>query len=430
MPATPEIANAPAADSAFGTAQTASAQKIMLLGAGELGKELTIAAQRLGVEVIAVDRYASAPAMQVAHRAHVINMLDATSLRAVLESEQPDWVVPEIEAIHTQTLIEFEGRTWKDGRVLRVVPTARATQLTMDREGIRRLAAEELGLATSKFEFVDTRAEFHLAIATLGLPCVVKPLMSSSGKGQSVVRTAAQIDPAWDYAQSGGRASTGTNVAMRIMVEAFVPFDFEITLLTIRHPGGTRFCEPIGHFQEDGDYRESWQPQPMSAQALSRAQDIAKAITDNLGGAGVFGVEFFVRGDEVVFSEVSPRPHDTGLVTLISQNLSQFELHLRAIMGLPIPAIRQLGASASAALLAEGEGHAPTFYGLNRALSEPDTDLRLFGKPNVSGKRRLGVALARGDSLFSAREKARRAVAAIRVELVGTQAVVESLLIE
>ena len=413
---------------AFGSALTSSAQKIMLLGAGELGKELTIAAQRLGVEVIAVDRYAGAPAMHVAHRSHAINMLDAASLRQLIETEQPDWVVPEIEAIHTQTLVDLEGSIWRDGRVLRVVPTARAAQLTMDREGIRRLAAETLGLATSNFLFVDSQVEFHTAIAKLGLPCVVKPLMSSSGKGQSVVRSATQIDAAWDYAQSGGRASTDTTA--RVIVEAFVPFDFEITLLTIRHAGGTSFCEPIGHFQEDGDYRESWQPQPMSALALSRAQEIAKAVTDNLGGAGLFGVELFVRGDEVLFSEVSPRPHDTGLVTLISQDLSQFELHLRAIMGLPIPAIRQLGASASAALLAEGEGHSPTFYGLSRALSEPDTDLRLFGKPNVSGKRRLGVALARGDSLFSAREKARRAVAAIRVELIGTQVVAETLLSE
>ena len=427
----PTSSNGPspvAAGNAFGTAQTSSAQKIMLLGSGELGKELTIAAQRLGVEVIAVDRYHGAPAMHVAHRSHVINMLDAASLRLIIETEQPDWVVPEIEAIHTQTLIEIEGCVWPDGRVLYVVPNASAAQLTMNREGIRRLAAETLGLATSKFEFVDTHAEFNAAIARLGLPCVVKPLMSSSGKGQSVVRTAAQIDPAWDYAQSGGRASTGATA--RIIVEAFVPFDFEITLLTIRHAGGTSFCEPIGHFQEDGDYRESWQPQPMSALALDRAKDIAKAITDKLGGAGLFGVELFVRGNDVLFSEVSPRPHDTGLVTLISQDLSQFDLHLRAIMGLPIPAIRQLGASASAALLAEGEGHSPTFYGLTRALSEPDTDLRLFGKPNVSGKRRLGVALARGDSLFSAREKARRAVAAIRVELVGTQVVAETLLSE
>ncbi len=426
QPPSPHGLSPASAGNAFGTAQTSSAQKIMLLGAGELGKELTIAAQRFGIEVIALDRYAGAPAMHVAHRSHAINMLDAPSLRAIIETEQPDWVVPEIEAIHTQTLLELEGRIWPDGRVLRVVPTARAAALTMDREGIRRLAAETLGLATSKFEFVDTLVDFHTAIAKLCLPCVVKPLMSSSGKGQSVVRTAAQIDPAWQYAQSGGRAST--EAVARVIVEAFVPFDFEITLLTIRHVGGTLFCEPIGHFQEDGDYRESWQPQPMSALALSRAQEIAKAITDNLGGNGLFGVELFVRGDEVLFSEVSPRPHDTGLVTLISQDQSQFDLHLRAIMGLPIPAIRQLGASASAALLAEGEGHSPTFYGLTRALSEPDTDLRLFGKPNVSGKRRLGVALARGDSLFSAREKARRAVAAIRVELVGTQVVADTLL--
>ena len=428
QPTTPNGSSPVAAGNAFGTALTTSAQKIMLLGSGELGKELTIAAQRLGVEVIAVDRYDAAPAMHVAHRSHVINMLDAASLRLLIETEQPDWVVPEIEAIHTQTLLELEGCVWPDGRVLHVVPNARAAQLTMDREGIRRLAAETLGLATSKFEFVDTHAEFHAAIARLGLPCVVKPLMSSSGKGQSVVRTAAQIDLAWNYAQSGGRASTGATA--RIIVEAFVQFDFEITLLTIRHAGGTSFCEPIGHFQEDGDYRESWQPQPMSALALNRAKDIAKTITDELGGAGLFGVELFVCGDDMLFSEVSPRPHDTGLVTLISQDLSQFELHLRAIVGLPIPAIRQLGASASAALLAEGEGHSPTFYGLTRALSEPDTDLRLFGKPNVMGKRRLGVALARGDSLFSAREKARRTVAAIRVELVGTQVVAETLLSE
>ena len=428
QPTPPNGPSPVAAGNAFGTAQTSSAQKMMLLGSGELGKELTIAAQRLGVEVIAVDRYHGAPAMHVAHRSHVINMLDAASLRLLIATEQPDWVVPEIEAIHTQTLLELEGSVWPDGRMLHVVPNARAAQLTMDREGIRRLAAETLGLTTSKFEFVDTHADFHAAIARLGLPCVVKPLMSSSGKGQSVVRTAAQIDLAWNYAQSGGRASTGATA--RIIVEAFVPFDFEITLLTIRHAGGTSFCEPIGHFQEDGDYRESWQPQPMSALALNRAKDIAKTITDELGGEGLFGVELFVRGDDVLFSEVSPRPHDTGLVTLISQDLSQFDLHLRAIMGLPIPAIRQLGASASAALLAEGEGHSPTFYGLTRALSEPDTDLRLFGKPNVSGKRRLGVALARGDSLFSAREKARRAVSAIRVELVGTQVVAETLLSE
>jgi phosphoribosylglycinamide formyltransferase 2 len=384
----------------------------MLLGCGELGKEVAIAAQRLGIEVIAVDRYANAPAMHVAHRAHVISMLDPLALRALIEAEQPDWVVPEIEAIHTETLIAMEGMQWPDQRMLHVIPTARAARLTMDREGIRVLASETLGLPTSKYQFVDHLEAFRTAVAELKLPCVIKPLMSSSGKGQSIVRKTEQIDAAWQYAQSGGRAE-----ATRVIVEAFVPFDFEITLLTIRHAQGTSFCEPIGHFQEDGDYRESWQPQPMSALALQRAKDIAKTITDNLGGSGLFGVELFVRGDEVLFSEVSPRPHDTGLVTLISQDLSQFELHLRAILGLPIPAIRQLGASASAALLAQGEGGAPTFFGVQRALSELDTDLRLFGKPEVHGKRRLGVTLARGDSLFAAREKARRAVAAIRVEL-------------
>ncbi len=422
--------NASATNPVFGTALSASAQKLMLLGAGELGKELAIAAQRLGIEVIAVDRYAHAPAMHVAHRSHVISMLDGTALRRLIESEQPDWVVPEIEAIHTQTLVELEGKIWADARTLHVVPTARAARLTMDREGIRRLASETLGLATSQYEFVETAGGFRAAIERLGLPCVVKPLMSSSGKGQSVVRDAKDIDAAWQYAQSGGRVSVAAGAAARVIVETFVPFDFEITLLTIRHAGGTSFCEPIGHFQEEGDYRESWQPQPMSALALKRAQDIAQTITDNLGGLGLFGVELFVRGDTVLFSEVSPRPHDTGLVTLISQDLSQFELHLRAILRLPIPAIRQFGASASAALLAEGEGDAPTFHGLSSALREPDTDVRLFAKPTVSGKRRLGVTLARGDSLFSAREKARRAVAAIRVQLIGTQVQSDSLLSE
>ena len=396
----------------FGTALSVGAQKLMLLGSGELGKEVAIAAQRLGIEVIAVDRYENAPAMHVAHRSHVIAMLDAQILRATIEAEQPDWVVPEIEAIHTATLFAMDGMHWPDGRQLHIIPTARATVLTMDREGIRELAAKRLELPTSDYRFVDTFDDFVQATQQLGLPCVVKPLMSSSGKGQSTVKTEEQIQAAWDYAQSGGRAG-GT----RVIVEAFVPFDFEITLLTVRHGGGTSFCEPIGHFQEDGDYRESWQPQPMSTLALERAQQIAKTITENLGGVGVFGVELFVRGDDVLFSEVSPRPHDTGLVTLISQNLSQFELHVRAILGLPIPAIRQYGASASAALLAEGQGSAPRFFGLQRALSEADTDLRLFAKPEVHGKRRLGVCLARGDSLFAAREKARRAVAAIRVEL-------------
>jgi phosphoribosylglycinamide formyltransferase 2 len=386
--------------------------KLMLLGSGELGKEFAIAALRLGLTVVAIDRYANAPAMQVAQHCEVISMLDPEALKSVIEKHQPDFIVPEIEAIHTETLLALEGTRYVDGRMLRVVPTARAARLTMDREGIRRLAADTLQLPTSRFEFVDDYAAFVRAAEHLNLPCVVKPLMSSSGKGQSIVRSHDALQAAWDYAQSGGRVG-GT----RVIVEAFVPFDFEITLLTVRHAGGTGFCEPIGHYQEDGDYRESWQPQPMSALALQRAQQIAKTITDNLGGYGVFGVELFVRGEEVLFSEVSPRPHDTGMVTLISQDLSQFELHLRAILGLPIPQIRQQGPAASTALLTEGNGHSPRFYGIERALSEPDTDVRLFGKPEVRGRRRLGVCLALGDNLFAAREKARRAVAAIRVDL-------------
>lgn len=386
------------------TPLTAQSRKLMLLGSGELGKEVAIEAQRLGIEVVAVDRYANAPAMQVAHRSHVIPMLDGAALRAVVLAESPDWIVPEIEAIHTPTLIELEAEGF------RVVPTARATRLTMDREGIRRLAAEELGLATSRYRFVDTQEEFLAAVADIGLPCVVKPVMSSSGKGQSIVRTEADVLPAWHYAQTGGRAGQG-----RVIVEAFVPFDYEITLLTVRHRGGTSFCEPIGHFQEDGDYRESWQPQPMSTTALANAQAIAGRITEALGGQGVFGVELFVRGDEVLFSEVSPRPHDTGLVTLASQDLSQFALHVRAILGLPIPVIRSRGASASMAILAHGHG-VPKFHGAAEALAEPDTDLRLFGKPIVEGSRRVGVALARGDSLFAAREKARRVAERLRIE--------------
>lgn len=390
----------------IGTPHSDHAIRLLLLGSGELGKEVAIEAQRLGIEVIAADRYADAPAMQVAHRSHVLPMLDPDALRALIEKEKPALVVPEIEAIHTPTLqaLEAEG--------LRVIPTARAARLTMDREGIRRLAAEELGLPTSPYRFCDTREEYEAAIAAVGLPCVVKPLMSSSGKGQSTVREAADVGPAWDYAQSGGRAGAG-----RVIVEGFVPFDFEITLLTVRHRAGTSFCEPIGHYQEDGDYRESWQPQPMSATALKRAHEIARAITDNLGGWGLFGVELFVRGEEVLFSEVSPRPHDTGLVTLVSQDLSEFALHVRAILGLPIPVIRQRGPSASVAVLAEGEGRGPRFHGVEQALSEPDTEIRLFGKPEIHGRRRLGVTLARGETLFAAREKARRAAAALRVEV-------------
>ncbi len=390
----------------IGTALTSSAQKLMLLGSGELGKEVAIEAQRLGIEVIAVDRYHNAPAMQVAHRAHTIDMLDAAQLRAVIEAERPDWVVPELEAINTPTLEAME----QEGLV--VIPTARAARLTMDREGIRRLAAETLGLPTSPFRFCDDEASYRDALLALGLPCVVKPLMSSSGKGQSIVRTSADVDAAWQYAQAGGRAGAG-----RVIVEGFVPFDFEITLLTVRHRDGTLFCEPIGHYQEDGDYRESWQPQPMAPAALKKAQAIAMQITDALGGRGLFGVELFVRGDEVLFSEVSPRPHDTGLVTLISQDLSEFALHVRAILGLPIPVVRSRAPAASVAILAEGNGVAPRYYGVDSALTEPDTDIRLFGKPTVAGRRRMGVALARAETLFAAREKARRAAAAVRIEL-------------
>ncbi|MEP6484634.1 MAG: formate-dependent phosphoribosylglycinamide formyltransferase [Rudaea sp.] len=390
----------------FGTPHTDTAIRLMLLGSGELGKEVAIEAQRFAVEVIAVDRYANAPAMQVAHRSHVIDMLDGAALRRLIEMEKPDLVVPEIEAIHTPTLIELE----REG--VRIVPTARATWLTMDREGIRRLAAEELKLPTSPYQFCDTREEFDAAIESIGIPCVVKPVMSSSGKGQSTIKSHADIGPAWDYAQKGGRAGKG-----RVIVEGFITFDYEITLLTVRHRDGTSFCAPIGHLQIDGDYRESWQPQPMSEVALQRAQDIAKSITDALGGTGLFGVELFVRGEDVIFSEVSPRPHDTGLVTLISQDLSEFALHVRAILDLPIPTIRALGPSASCAVLAEGSGHRPRYHGVADALAEPDTMVRLFGKPEVNGKRRMAVALARADTIDAAREKARNAAAKLSVEL-------------
>ena len=390
----------------LGTPLSPHATRVLLLGSGELGKEVALELQRFGVEVIAADRYADAPAMQVAHRAHVLDMLDPAALRALIASERPHLVVPEIEAIHTQTLVELEN----EGRV-QVIPTARAARLTMDREGIRRLAAETLGLPTSPYRFVDTHAAYREAVAAIGLPCVVKPVMSSSGKGQSTLRVEADIDAAWDYAQTGGRAGAG-----RVIVEGFVDFDYEITLLTVRHAGGTSFCDPIGHWQKDGDYRESWQPQPMSALALERSQQIARAITDDLGGWGLFGVELFVKGDEVWFSEVSPRPHDTGLVTLASQDLSEFALHARAILGLPIPAIRQLGPSASCAMLAQGHG-VPVFSNVEMALQAADSGLRLFGKPRVEGQRRVGVTLARGDSLDAARAVARDAAHAITVEL-------------
>lgn len=389
----------------IGTPGTPNATRLLLLGSGELGKEVAIEAQRLGLEIIAVDRYERAPAMQVAHRSHVVSMLDGEALERIVRDEQPAFIVPEIEAIHTPTLESLESQGY------RVIPTARATRLTMDREGIRRLAAEELGLPTSPYRFAGTLEEFHAAVEALGRPCVVKPVMSSSGKGQSVIRPGGDPDEAWDYAQAGGR----TGVAGRVIVEGFVAFDYEITLLTVRHAGGTSFCEPIGHYQEDGDYRESWQPQPMSVEALARAREIATAVTDGLGGYGLFGVELFVRGDEVLFSEVSPRPHDTGMVTLISQDLSEFALHVRAILGLPIPAIRQLGPAASCVILPDGTSDAPEFEGLEQALVEPDTDLRLFGKPGLQGRRRMGVALARADTVEGAREKARRAAGSVRV---------------
>lgn len=391
--------------SALGTPLTPSATRVLLLGAGELGKEVAIELQRLGVEVIAADRYANAPAMQVAHRSHVLDMLDGQALAALIAAEQPHLVVPEIEAIATATLVELEAA----GQ--RVVPTARAAQLTMDREGIRRLAAETLGLPTSPYRFVDDQDSYEQAVAQIGLPCVVKPLMSSSGKGQSTLRKASDIVPAWDYAQTGGRAGAG-----RCIVEGFVDFDYEITLLTVRHAGGTTFCAPVGHWQKDGDYRESWQPQAMSALALQRAEQVARAITDELGGWGVFGVELFVKGDEVWFSEVSPRPHDTGLVTLASQDLSQFALHARAILGLPVPVIRQLGPSASCAMLASGYG-VPRFANLEVALSLADTQLRLFGKPRVEGLRRVGVVVARGEDIEHARGSARAAAESVEITL-------------
>lgn len=390
----------------IGTPLSPTATKVLFCGAGELGKEVVIELQRLGVEVIAVDRYANAPGMQVAHRAHVVNMLDGAALRRVIEAEKPDLVVPEIEAIATATLVELE----KQGFI--VIPTARAAQLTMNREGIRRMAAEQLRLRTSPYRFAGDEAEYRAAIVALGLPCVVKPVMSSSGKGQSVVRSDLEIGAAWEYAQQGGRAGTG-----RVIVEGLVEFDYEITLLTVRHAGGTSFCDPIGHLQIDGDYRESWQPQPMTAKALREAQRIARAVTNNLGGRGIFGVELFVKGDDVWFSEVSPRPHDTGLVTLISQDLSEFALHARAILDLPIPNIRSYGPSASCALLVEGESDRVCFGNLQDALTEPDTALRLFGKPEVRGHRRMGVTLARGVSLEEARAKAMAAMRAIHVDL-------------
>ncbi len=393
--------------SSIGTPFSDTAVRVLLCGAGELGKEVAIELQRFGVEVIAVDRYSNAPAMQVADRSHVIDMLDGNALRNIIEREKPHMVVPEIEAIATDTLAELE----QEG--VKIIPTARATQLTMNREGIRRLASEELGIATSPYKFADTLENFTGAIERIGMPCVIKPIMSSSGKGQSVVRTMEDIKPAWQYAQEGGRAGKG-----RVIIEGFVDFDYEITLLTIRHEQGISFCEPIGHHQEEGDYRQSWQPQVMSQQALKQSQEIAKKITDNLCGStgrGLFGVELFIKGDSVYFSEVSPRPHDTGLVTLISQDLSEFSLHARAILGLPIPNIKQHGPSASSVILPTGKSTKTNFSNLAQALTQPDTQLRLFGKPDIDGRRRMGVAMARADSIEQAIDKANHVANAVNV---------------
>ena len=396
-----------AAMARIGTPFTETATKVLLCGSGELGKEVVIELQRYGVEVIACDAYENAPAMQVADRCYVFSMLDGHVLREVIEEEGPDLVVPEVEAIATATLAEIEAEG-----LSKIVPTARATQLTMNREGIRRMAAEELGCLTSPYRFAATREEFDAAVAEIGLPCVVKPIMSSSGKGQSTVKTVDDLESAWGYAQEGGRAGAG-----KVIVEGFVDFDYEITLLTVRHAGGTSFCDPIGHLQVDGDYRESWQPQPMSEVALAKAREMAEKVTGNLGGWGVFGVELFVKGDDVIFSEVSPRPHDTGMVTMISQDLSQFALHARAILGLPVPNIRNHGPSASCAHVVEGYSEEVSFGNLEEALALPDTQLRLFGKPSVSGKRRMAVGLARADDLEKAREKARSVIGALDTRL-------------
>ncbi|WOQ92583.1 phosphoribosylglycinamide formyltransferase 2 [Vibrio cholerae] len=388
----------------FGTATRDNATRVLLLGSGELGKEVAIECQRLGLEVIACDRYADAPAMQVAHRSHVFDMLDADALQQVIDLEKPHFVVPEIEAIATSKLVELEAQG------LNVVPTANATRLTMNREGIRRLAAEELGLPTSAYQFADSYESFAAAVETIGLPCVCKPVMSSSGKGQSVIRTPEQIESAWQYAQQGGRSGAG-----RVIVEGFVDFDYEITLLTVRAVDGVHFCAPIGHRQEDGDYRESWQPQVMSENAIKAAEYVAEQVVNALGGYGLFGVELFVKGDKVIFNEVSPRPHDTGMVTLISQELSEFALHVRAFTGLPIGQIVQYGPSASAAILGQGQSQNIQFSGLDDALSIPHTQVRLFGKPDIAGRRRLGVALSRGKTTQEATDRAIECAKAVKI---------------
>ncbi len=382
----------------IGSVMTSIGQKALLLGSGELGKEVAIELQRFGVEVIACDKYPNAPAMQVAHRSYVFNMLDGERLRQVIESERPDFIIPEIEAIATPTLVELE----KEG--FHVTPTAHATLLTMNREGIRRLAAEELGIKTSPYKFADTFEEFENAVAEIGIPCVIKPVMSSSGHGQSVIKSTDDIKKSWEISQQGGRAGGG-----RVIVEGFVNFDYEITLLTVRALGETRYCEPIGHIQVDGDYRYSWQPQPMPAAAIAKARDIAHKITTALGGNGIFGVELFVKGDDVIFSEVSPRPHDTGMVTMISQELSEFALHARAVLGLPVPEIKFYAPSASRAIVVEGDTDKIEMCNLDKVLEEPGVQIRIFGKPEVQGHRRMGVILATDETVEKAREKARRA---------------------
>ena len=390
----------------IGTVLTPVGKKALLCGSGELGKEVAIELQRYGVEVVALDKYANAPAMQVAHRSHVLSMLDGKKLREVIETERPDYISPEVEAIATDTLVALEKEGYS------VTPTATAAYLTMNREGIRRLAAEQLGLPTSPYKFASTREEFEEAVKEIGMPCVVKPIMSSSGHGQSVVRTADDIDKSWHYAQEGGRAGAG-----RVIVEGFVQFDYEITQLTVRHSAGTTFLKPVGHVQVDGDYRESWQPQVMSEKALQKAQDIARKVTDALGGYGIFGVELFIKGDDVLFSEVSPRPHDTGMVTMISQDMSQFALHARAVLGLPVPGVRFYGPSASRAIVVEGDTDKVVFGNLDEVLSEEGVQMRIFGKPEVVGHRRLGVILATADTVEEARAKADRAYKKLKVKL-------------
>lgn len=390
----------------IGTTFTKSGKKAVLCGSGELGKEVALELQRYGVEVIALDKYANAPAMHIAHRSHVLSMLDGNTLKEVIKKENPDYIIPEIEAIATDKLVELENEGFN------VIPTAKATSLTMNREGIRRLAAETLGLPTSPYRFAETREEFDKAVEEIGIPCVVKPVMSSSGHGQSTIKTPEDIDNAWKVSQEGGRAGSG-----KVIVEGFVKFDYEITLLTVRHCAGTTYLKPVGHHQVDGDYRESWQPQAMSQDAVEKAEAIAKAITDALGGYGIFGVELFIRGDEVIFSEVSPRPHDTGMVTMISQDMSEFSLHARAILGLPIPDVKFYGPSASKAIVVEGNTNEYEFCNLEKVLEEPGVQIRIFGKPEIAGHRRVGVILATDESVAAALAKAERAYAKLQVKV-------------